>query len=193
MYVESHDGHIHDEDMEIVEMNSTEMDEIHSDKTRRIAIGMLPQWLCGTIWERTGAPVRGVILQSVICSVLIMYSNFEFLLQASTLINCTTLCLEMGAFLRLRYTEPETERPYTVPGGLWTAWLITVDKWFLVAVLFMWVGMENVYYVLYTAGFVVVTMIYYLLYLPCRPRGGNGQKYPKKSTWEMSTLSTVLS
>ena len=67
MYVESNDGHIHDEDMNVVEMGSAQMEEIREDGTRRIAIGMLPQWLCGTIWERTGAPVRGVILQSAIC------------------------------------------------------------------------------------------------------------------------------
>merc|ERR1712154_133354 len=145
MYIESHDGILYDDDMNIMDEDRIQNEEIYSDKTRRIAIGILPRWLCGTIWERTGAPVRGVILQSVICSGLILF-DFDTLLQASVLINCLTLCLEMAAFLRLRYTEPDTVRPYKVSGGLWMAWFITVDKWLLVMVLIVSVIWDDINY-----------------------------------------------
>merc|ERR1719242_2762723 len=163
MYIESHDGILYDDDMNIVELDQIKSEAIYSEDTRRIAIGMLPQWLCGTIWERTGAPVRGVILQSAICSVLILF-EFEFLLQAATLINCTTWCAELCSFLRLRYTEPDTERPYKVPGGLKVAWLITVVKLLLVTVLFVLVIRDNPWYILVTPGFFALTVVYYLFY-----------------------------
>ena len=163
MYIESHDGILYDDDMNIVEINQIKNEEIYSDKSRRIAIGMLPKWLCGTTWQRTGAPVRGVILQSVICSVLILF-DFQFLLQASVLINCITWCAELCSFLRLRYSEPDTRRPYMVPGGLKVAWLITVDKLVMVTVLFILVIRDNPYYVLITIGFLLLSMVYYWCY-----------------------------
>jgi amino acid transporter len=36
------------------------------------------------------------------------------------------LLLEYFALIRLRYSEPDTPRPFVVPGGLWGAWLIVV-------------------------------------------------------------------
>lgn len=39
-----------------------------------------------------------------------------------------TLLLEFFAFLRLKYVEKETERPFTVPFGNTGAWAITIPK-----------------------------------------------------------------
>jgi hypothetical protein len=36
------------------------------------------------------------------------------------------LLLEYAALIRLKYTEPDTPRPFVVPGGLWGAWLIVL-------------------------------------------------------------------
>ena len=185
MYIESRDGILYDDDMNVVEMDQIKNEEIYSDKSRRIAIGMLPKWLCGTIWERTGAPVRGVILQSVVCSVLILF-DFEFLLQASVLINCITWCAELCSFLRLRYSEPDTRRPYMVPGGLKVAWLITVDKLILVLVLFVLVIRDNPYYVLITIGFLIFTMVYYWCYRKHQKKTGQTEQYLIS---EMSTMA----
>eukprot|EP00484_Ammonia_sp_Unknown_P029189 CAMPEP_0197026550 /NCGR_PEP_ID=MMETSP1384-20130603/6610_1 /TAXON_ID=29189 /ORGANISM="Ammonia sp." /LENGTH=546 /DNA_ID=CAMNT_0042455235 /DNA_START=64 /DNA_END=1704 /DNA_ORIENTATION=- len=159
MYVESHDGTLYDDNMEIMDR-----DRIEKDGLRRIVIAMLPRWLCGTIWTRTGAPVRGVLFQSALCCVLILF-DFEFLLQATVLINCVTWCVELCSFLRLRYTEPETERPYKVPGGMFVAWLITLVKVTLVLVLFILVLRDHPIYILITIGFLIFTLIYYWFYL----------------------------
>ena len=160
MYVETDDNLFYNEDMEIVDIEKET--DVHN--IRRITIGMLPKWACGTIWGRTGAPVRGVILQSLICCVLVLF-DFEFLLQATVLINCVTWCIELISFLRLRYTEPDTPRPYKVPGGLFVAWFITLDKCLLVAVLFVLVIRDHPYYIFVTLGFFAFTVIYYFFYM----------------------------
>jgi len=168
MYIETRDDMLFDDDMNVVDGDRIQNEEMYGDRTRRIAIGMLPQWLCGTIWERTGAPVRGVIVQSVICSGLILF-DFSTLLQVGALISCVTLCIEMAAFLRLRYTEPGTKRPYAVPGGMRVAWLITVDIWILAMALMVLVVRDNPYFLLIAAGFVLLTVVFYWIYLRYRP------------------------
>lgn len=39
-----------------------------------------------------------------------------------------TLLLEFCAYLRLKYVEPDTPRPFTVPFGNKGAWTITIPK-----------------------------------------------------------------
>ena len=39
-----------------------------------------------------------------------------------------TLLLEFISYLRLKYVEPDTPRPFVVPGGNWGAWLVTLPK-----------------------------------------------------------------
>eukprot|EP01083_Nonionella_stella_P147461 465305_1 len=169
MFIETEDGILYDRNMEIVDPDDIEYDV---ETTRRINIGILPKWLCGTIWKRTGAPVRGVILQSLLCCVLVSF-DFEFLLEASVLLNCITWCTEMVSFLRLRYTEPDTERPYKVPGGLCVAWFITIVKCVLVLVLFVLVINDHVYYIAITIGFFVLVVIWYWLHMKYRYTGDN--------------------
>ncbi len=159
MYIQTCDGIIYDDDMEIIDSKFIECEE----NVRKIHIGMLPQWLCGTIWNKTGAPVRGVILQSLISSILVTF-DFEFLLQASVLINCITWCTELMSFLRLRYTEPNTLRPYKVPGGMFVAWLITVVKCMLVFTLFVLVIYDHPWYIFVTIAFFIFTIVYYMIY-----------------------------
>ena len=108
--------------------------------------------------------------------------DFETLLQASALINCITLCLEMAALLRLRYTEPETERPYTIPGGLGMAWFITVVLWLVVLLLFVLVCRDAPWYLLVNLGFTALTVVVYWFYL---------KHQDKKGGPLMSEMSTV--
>eukprot|EP01083_Nonionella_stella_P212471 767283_1 len=130
MYVQSNDGTIYDDNMEM--LTHHEANAMHFEN--RIRIGMLPTWLCGSLYMRTGSPVGGVILQSLISCVFIVF-DFSFLVQATVVINCVTWCIEMTSFLKLRYSEPNTMRPYKVPGGMVVAWIITVDKIMLVLLL----------------------------------------------------------
>eukprot|EP00484_Ammonia_sp_Unknown_P008550 CAMPEP_0197073864 /NCGR_PEP_ID=MMETSP1384-20130603/210822_1 /TAXON_ID=29189 /ORGANISM="Ammonia sp." /LENGTH=559 /DNA_ID=CAMNT_0042512705 /DNA_START=31 /DNA_END=1708 /DNA_ORIENTATION=- len=135
MYVQTHENKYVDDDMYIIDFEKLQM---HWQRHKRrklsyqtIRIGILPHWLGGTLWSKTGAPVRGVILQSAVSAVLILF-DFSTLLQGTVLINAITWCLEFLSFIMLRYKEPNTRRPYKVPGGMCVAWLITLDKLILV-------------------------------------------------------------
>lgn len=39
-----------------------------------------------------------------------------------------SLLLEFAAFITLRYSEPDTLRPFSVPGGMLGAWAMTLSK-----------------------------------------------------------------
>lgn len=87
---------------------------------------MLPAFL--TIeWKRFGTPVAAVIFQTMTTGVLMNFS-FEFLVVLDTFFNNLTLLLEFYAFLRLKYIEKDTVRPFVVPFGNAGAWAITVPK-----------------------------------------------------------------
>ncbi|OWZ14930.1 Amino Acid-Polyamine-Organocation (APC) protein [Phytophthora megakarya] len=87
---------------------------------------MLPSCLA-IEWKRFGTPIAAVIFQTVTTGVLMNFS-FEFLVVLDTFFNNLTLLLEFFAFLRLKYIEKDTERPFVVPFGIPGAWTITLPK-----------------------------------------------------------------
>ncbi|EEY62249.1 Amino Acid-Polyamine-Organocation (APC) Family [Phytophthora infestans T30-4] len=87
---------------------------------------MLPSCLA-IEWKRFGTPIAAVIFQTVTTGVLMNFS-FEFLVVLDTFFNNLTLLLEFFAFLRLKYIEKDTERPFVVPFGNVGAWTITLPK-----------------------------------------------------------------
>jgi amino acid transporter len=109
---------------------------------------MLPSFLA-IEWQRFGTPIAAILFQTLTTAVLMSFS-FEFLVVLDTFFNkyvcppaktmriitdvclfpldSTSLLLEFFAFLRLKYVEKNTERPFTVPGGNAGAWAITIPK-----------------------------------------------------------------
>ncbi|CEG47047.1 amino acid permease family protein [Plasmopara halstedii] len=87
---------------------------------------MLPSFLA-IEWKRFGTPVAAIICQTVTTGVLMNFS-FEFLVVLDTFFNNLTLLLEFFAFLRLKYIEKDTVRPFVVPFGNTGAWAITLPK-----------------------------------------------------------------
>ena len=156
MLVDGHDG-IYDENMNKVDISRS------SIKGKRIRIGILPVWLSGTIWNRTGSPVKGVLLQSLISCILVIF-DIEVLLQAMVVIACTTWAIELISFLRLRYTEPDTFRPFKAPGGLFVAWLITIDKVIIVTILLVFVIKDNPNFLWVSAATLMITIIWYIIW-----------------------------
>jgi len=45
-----------------------------------------------------------------------------------------TLVLEFAAFLWMRYKEPDTPRPFKIPGGMVGAWLVVIPKVIVIGV-----------------------------------------------------------
>eukprot|EP01083_Nonionella_stella_P181257 648631_1 len=164
MFIEGHDKKYYDDDMNVI-LN------FDNNKMKKIRIGMFPEWLCGTIWHKTGAPVRGVLLQSLISAALVLF-DFETLLQGSTLINCVTYILEFASFIILRYTEPNTHRPFKVPGGWAVAWFITLDKMIVIVVLMYFIVRDSPRYWLVLGGSIGIALIWYLIYC-CVSRKSN--------------------
>ncbi|DAZ99298.1 TPA: hypothetical protein N0F65_005466 [Lagenidium giganteum] len=87
---------------------------------------MLPRFL-SIEWQRYGTPIAAILFQTATTLILMSFS-FEFLVIMDTFFNNVTLLLEFFAFLRLKYVEKDTERPFVVPGGNAGAWAITIPK-----------------------------------------------------------------
>ena len=93
--------------------------------------------------SKRGSPATAVLFQGAVASGMIIIGlDFEYLVEMATLINCITLALEFTAFLKLRYSEPETRRPYKVPGGIKVAWGITILKLCVVSLIFVFAAFQ---------------------------------------------------
>ena len=165
MYIQSYNNKYYDDEMNIIQNWNQIQQQIYKEnrqKIKKIQIGMFPQ-LCGMIWKRTGSPIGGVILQSIISAILIFF-DFETLLQGTILINGITWALEFFSFIILRYKEPNTYRPFKVSGGLFIAWLITIDKTILIIILIFSIIYESPQYLYALAGNIIFVILWYFLY-----------------------------
>jgi amino acid transporter len=109
--------------------------------------------ILGTFSRRFGTPVY-VNLMSGIVSTIVMFvafhysgnnSNNYFKAVLGLAISTTTIAYLFiyPAVIRLRYTHPEVERPYRIPGGAVGVWLVGVitTLWALLAtVVLVWPG-----------------------------------------------------
>ena len=77
--------------------------------------GTLPTWL-GAIHPRFGAPWAAIIV-SAACYAAFAVFSFKELIVLNVWLYSLALLIELGAFLRLRRTEPAMARPWRVPGG----------------------------------------------------------------------------
>jgi amino acid transporter len=77
--------------------------------------GTLPAWL-GAVHPRFGAPWAAVVV-SAMCYAAFAIFSFKELIVLNVWLYSLALLIELGAFLKLRRTEPTMPRPWRVPGG----------------------------------------------------------------------------
>jgi amino acid transporter len=86
---------------------------------------ILPIPYLDTNSKRFNTPIVALILQCIFVLVLMAFS-FQQLVVMNVLYYNVGLFLQFAAFLRLRYTQPDTPRPYKVPGGIIGAWVTVI-------------------------------------------------------------------
>ena len=130
---------------------------------------LIPQQF-GYIWDRTHSPVMAVIFQSIIVGLL-MTTTFDTLVQCSVTLNCITLIFEFSSFIRLRYSEPNTYRPFKIRGGICIAWLLTIVKILLVSIVIVFAMSQSIFTFWIVIVFNVAVVVLYVLDkkigLPC--------------------------
>ena len=89
-------------------------------------LGWLPSLLAKTR-PGTLVPHNSVFAFTVIVSILSLF-DFDLLIKVDLILAAESYILTFLAFLRLRYTEADTPRPYKVPLGMFGAWSTTLMK-----------------------------------------------------------------
>ena len=77
-------------------------------------------------------PIRAMLLQYLIIAILMKYFDFQSLIILDSFFNSISLLLEFISYLRLKYIEKDTLRPYEVPYGLLGAYVITIPKMLII-------------------------------------------------------------
>lgn len=103
-----------------------------------------------------GTPVAALVLQMVSTVLMVSLSDFSTLVVLDTMFNNLSLVLESASFVVLKHTEPDTPRPFRVPGGLWGALAVVAPKAVIIGFNFataaawsLWVvGIANALFVL---------------------------------------------
>jgi amino acid transporter len=84
-------------------------------------------------WERYNTPWVSIVFSGFVTVFLVSF-DFKFLVQIDVFLDVLTLVLEFGAFLWMRYKEPDTDRPFKIPGGMIGAWLVVIPKVIVIGV-----------------------------------------------------------
>ncbi|PYD22469.1 hypothetical protein DND58_30360, partial [Pseudomonas syringae pv. pisi] len=87
-----------------------------------VLCGLLPKRL-GYLHSSYATPIFCILLVSLgtaVCSIF----RFESLLQVDSVLYSFKLALELGAFLRLRYSHGHLWRPFRVAGGNGVVWCL---------------------------------------------------------------------
>lgn len=86
--------------------------------------GMLPETFAISLKTRSRAPVVATLFHAVL-AVALCNLEFSVVLDVDNLMSGISLLIEKAAFLRLKWVEPDANRPYEVPGGKFGAVLVT--------------------------------------------------------------------
>ena len=76
----------------------------------------MPRWL-GAVDARFGTPWTAVVVSAALYAAFAVFS-FKELIVLNIWLYSLSLLVELGAFVRLRVSEPAMPRPWRVPGGL---------------------------------------------------------------------------
>src|SRR5207302_11062059 len=82
----------------------------------------MPRWL-GAVDARFGTPWTAVVVSAALYAAFAVFS-FKELIVLNIWLYSLSLLVELAAFVRLRVSEPALARPWRVPGGLATAWVV---------------------------------------------------------------------
>ncbi|EQD45064.1 glutamate/gamma-aminobutyrate antiporter, partial [mine drainage metagenome] len=150
--------------------------------------GDLPPFLQKT--NREGIPVALMILQGVVVSIfgvifLILpgdvNSSFWELFALATTVYLVMYFIMYAAAIKLRYSEPDTPRPFRVPGGKLGMWLLA--GWGIAAMGFVFViamvpptqipeGTPLTYEIFLVVGTAVIVAIPFVIYWLRKPSWG---------------------
>ena len=89
--------------------------------------------------------------------------DFDVLIQFNFVLAAQGYILTFLSFLRLKYIEKDTPRPYVVPGGMAGAWLTTLSKMVLMLFVMVTIFVTHPHVLLFYIGYNVVLSIVYLL------------------------------
>ena len=112
--------------------------------------GMVPIPILRRNWVRTNVPLAAILTQAVVVGILMNFT-FDVLIIINVLFYNVGLALQFAAFLRLKYTAPNIERPYAVPGGLTGAWAVTL-LFFAVLGVSLYATSTNTIWAIYIVG-----------------------------------------
>src|SRR5207237_5673809 len=82
----------------------------------------MPRWL-GAVDPRFGTPWTAVVVSAALYAAFAVFS-FKELIVLNIWLYSLSLLVELAAFVRLRVSAPAMPRPWRVPGGLATAWVV---------------------------------------------------------------------
>ena len=121
----------------------------------------------GYIWNKTHSPIISVLFETIFTGLLQMIS-IDKLIETSMTFYIIILIAEWLAFLRLRYIEQNTVRPYTMPGGIYLAWFVTCLQVFILIVVAIFTVVQS-FYVLWVVF--IINLILFCLYFVDRKFG----------------------
>jgi len=84
-------------------------------------------------WKKYNTPWVSIVFSGFV-NVFLVSFDFSFLVQMDVFLDVLTLVLEFAAFLWMRYKEPDTPRPFKIPGGMVGAWLVVIPKVMVIVV-----------------------------------------------------------
>jgi amino acid transporter len=102
--------------------------------------GYLPAWLAH-VSERTGTPVRSIVLCAGLYTCLAWFS-FKELITVNAILYGLSVLLEFVALYVLRRKEPGLARPFRIPGGAWVCALLAIGPAVLIGTL-VWQDFEE--------------------------------------------------
>jgi amino acid transporter len=133
----------------------------------------------------TGAPHYSVVVHMLVGFVLCWF-DFGFIVQVEYTAAATSYILTYFAFVKLRYTEPDTPRPYKTPGGMCFAWVLTLSKTALMGGT-MLAGLMTWSVAIATLGINVGVLVGYYFFQKYNPE----QKMPDKTVTTTAADNTA--
>jgi amino acid transporter len=127
---------------------------IGSDRTQAVAgfDGAAPRWM-GYFSKRLGTPIAVNLLSGVVATIILILSlqltsgntakYFSVTLGLVISMVTFTYVLIFPAVIKLRYSHPDVERPYRIPGGMAVVWIcgLLAAAWCLLTTLaILWPG-----------------------------------------------------
>lgn len=115
-------------------------------------MGMAEQGYLPSVLKRRskyGTPTYGIIIGTIVI-ICFSVADFSQLLELLNVNYALALVLEYAAFVKLRYTNPNMERPYRVPIPNWAAVLLVLPPILAIGILFLVANWVTYYFVIST-------------------------------------------